>query len=100
MLLRQAEFAQGKCQIDLGHYVEAIKLFEILAVRYRYQVAHLNALREVWRCQWMMRSPDRARETVRLMRTVLREVDPIKIKEETNQSPEEWLQWVEWAEKQ
>jgi tetratricopeptide (TPR) repeat protein len=99
-LLRQAEVAQGKCQIDLGHYADAIKLFEMLTVRYRYQVEHLNALREVWRCHWMMRNPDKARETVRLMRTVLREVDPKKLQEGTGQSPEEWLQWVEWAEKQ
>lgn len=100
LLVRQAEFALGKCQIDLGHYTEAIKLFEILSVRYRYQVEHLNALREIWRCHWMMRNPDKARETVRFMRNVLREVDPRKIQIETNQSPEEWLQWVEWAEKQ
>jgi tetratricopeptide (TPR) repeat protein len=99
-LVRQAEFAQGKCQIDLGHYLEAIKLFEILSVRYRYQVEHVNALREIWRCHWMMRSPDKARETVRLMRSVLREVDPQKIKDKTGQSREEWLGWVEWAEKQ
>ena len=100
LLVRQAEFALGKCQIDLGHYTDAIKLFEILSVRYRYQVEHLNALKEIWRCHWMMRNPDKARETVRFMRTVLREVDPQKIRDGTNQSPEEWLQWVEWAEKQ
>lgn len=99
-LVRQAEFAQGKCQIDLGHYQDAIKLFEILGVRYRYHVEHLNALREIWRCHWMMRNPDKARETVRQMRTVLKEIDPRSIVDSTGSSVDDWMQWIEWAEKQ
>ncbi|MGE3804919.1 MAG: tetratricopeptide repeat protein, partial [Gemmataceae bacterium] len=100
-MLRQSDFAIGDCQINLGQYPDAIKLYEILAARYHHQVEHLLALRQVWRCHWIMREPDKARGIVEKIRGVLNEMDESAfLSHPSKQTRKEWLDWIDWATKQ
>jgi hypothetical protein len=99
-ILRQADFAQAECQIDLGHYEEAIRLYEILTVRYSHRIEHLLALREIFRCYFMLRNPAKARETALEVRKVLSEVRDEDLPATAGQTRKDWQEWLNWAEKE
>lgn len=100
-ILRQADFAIGDCRIDLGQYEDAIRHHEILAARYHHQVEQLQALRQIWRCYFMTRDPDKARDIVKQVQTILPELDDrLFASQPTKQCREDWLDWIKWAEKQ
>lgn len=100
-VLRQADFAIGECQINLGQYTDAVRLYEILAARYHHQVEHLLALRQVWRCYWIQREPDRARAVVKKVGSVLNQMgDGAFTNHPSKQTRQEWKDWIDWAQKQ
>jgi tetratricopeptide (TPR) repeat protein len=98
-ILREAEYWQGDCLINLGRYPEAIRLYETMTVRYRCELDHLKALRQICRCYWMMREQDKARETIRHVRDVLVEMSTKPVLTSNRSAWQEWLDWLDWAEK-
>lgn len=97
-ILRQADFAIAECHIDLGQYQEAIQLYEALVARYHHQVEHLQALRQIWRCHWIMKQPAKAKKTAEQVGRVLAEIDDEAFrKRPDSHTRQEWQQWLEWA---
>jgi tetratricopeptide (TPR) repeat protein len=76
-LLREAAFAVGDCRFDLGtnHYGEAIRIFEVLAARYRKRVEGLHALARIMNCYWAQQRPEMAQATLDRIHTALQEMD-------------------------
>lgn len=94
-LARQAAFAVGDCRFDLGQYDEALKVYELLSVRYHHQIEGLIALRSVWQCQGIKLQHDKARATLERIRITLREM-PSSAFDDTadNRSRRWWENWV------
>jgi tetratricopeptide (TPR) repeat protein len=109
-LLTQAEFAAADCRYDLGKYQEALRLYQLLAVRYHHRVEGLMALRNACRCYWVYPpQPDRARETIAQMRALLKEMDDAALANQLGAwadqlgawaTRQKWEDWLNWAAEQ
>jgi tetratricopeptide (TPR) repeat protein len=100
-ILNQAEFKVAECAFDLEQFVEAARLFDVLADRDRYRVTGLTALKQLARCYWAMHQTDKAQEALRRLRATLEVLDENLFQGQPDEmSRKGWFRWLDWAEKQ
>jgi hypothetical protein len=98
---QRAEFMVAQCKFDLEKYEDAARIYDVLADRYRYRVDGLAALKQLWRCAWLLRQPpEKIREVLQRIRTSLELMDDNLFKgQPEGLSRQDWLKWLEEAEK-
>jgi tetratricopeptide (TPR) repeat protein len=100
MIKHRAEFLSAQCKFDLGKYEDAARLYDLLADRYRYRLDGLTALKQLWQCYWLLHHPERARDTLRRIRSSLELMDENLFKDQPEgNSRQDWLKWLEEQEK-
>ena len=95
MQARQAAFALAECRFDLGQYDEALRIYEVLSVRYHHQVDGLIALRAAWQCHGVKMKHEQARATLERIRVTLREMPASAFDESTDIRSRRW--WENWV---
>ncbi len=98
---QRAEFMVAQCKFDLEKYEDAARLYDQLADRYRYRIDGLTALKQLWRCDWLLRQPpEKIREVLQRIRTSLELMDENLFKgQPEGLSRQDWLKWLEEAER-
>jgi hypothetical protein len=98
---QRAEFMVAQCKFDLDKYEDAARLYDLLADRYRYRVDGLAALKQLWRCDWLLRQPpEKIREVLQRIRTSLELMDDNLFKgQPEGLSRQDWLKWLDEAER-
>lgn len=68
-LLQQASFGAAECYFFQGEYEEAVRRYNLLAIRYAKQVEELVAWSQLWQChQFFLKQPEKAEEALAQMR--------------------------------
>jgi tetratricopeptide (TPR) repeat protein len=73
-LLVQARFCLAECRANLEQYLEAVKLYQDLALQYKGRVEEVLALRGQFFCYAELKQADYAREVLHLAGTLLEQL--------------------------
>jgi tetratricopeptide (TPR) repeat protein len=93
-ICRQAALAVAECRFDLGHFDEALRLYEDLARRYRGEVEGLIALRFMWQCHGLKFQYEQARRALDQIRQSLRDMPATAFDNSNEWRSRRW--WEEW----
>jgi tetratricopeptide (TPR) repeat protein len=98
---QRAEFMFAQCKFDLEKYDDAAHFYDLLADRYRYRLDGLTALKQLWRCYWLLRQPpEKTREILQRIRSSLELMDDNLFKgQPEGNTRQDWLKWLEEQEK-
>jgi outer membrane protein assembly factor BamD (BamD/ComL family) len=102
-LLRQASFAAAECCFYVGgEYEEAVRRYNLLALRYRHTVEELIALSQLWQCyQIYLRpaNPEKASATLDQFRDSLAQIPPALFdRSSPAHARDHWERWLKDVE--